>query len=90
MEDNQPTDTQAQDGFERQLPDNTVEYLLFIVDDQLDARKLLTELEVVRKAAVQLSQTLAGGYIWQRDEFKVELKNETGEIDVELRVHDLS
>lgn len=66
------------DGFERQLPDNCVEYLLFILDSQLDARKQLSQIEAIRKSALQLASSLTKDYIWQKDEFNLELKNEKG------------
>lgn len=65
------------DGFERQLPDNCVEYLLFI-DVHQDTRRQLSQIETIRKAALQLSNTLARDYIWQKDEFNLELKTENG------------
>ncbi|KAF7545648.1 hypothetical protein G7Z17_g9017 [Cylindrodendrum hubeiense] len=66
------------DGFEKQLPDNCVEYLLFILDSQLDARKQLSQIESIRRSAIQLTNTLTKDYIWQKDELNLELKNEQG------------
>ncbi|KAH6982798.1 SGT1 protein-domain-containing protein [Ilyonectria sp. MPI-CAGE-AT-0026] len=66
------------DGFERQLPDNCVEYLLFVLDSQLDARKQLSQIESIRKSALQLASSLTKDYIWQKDEFNLELKTEQG------------
>ncbi|KAI5919700.1 SGT1-domain-containing protein [Camillea tinctor] len=63
-------------GFPRTLPDNCVEYILFIIDSKLDARTLLTELENVRKAAVQLCSRIASEYIWQRDSFQLQVKRD--------------
>ncbi|KAH7325117.1 SGT1 protein-domain-containing protein [Stachybotrys elegans] len=68
----------AKSGFERQLSDNCVEYFLVIIDNHADNRHLLPRLEAVRKAALNLSQTLTRDYIWQRDEFNLELKSENG------------
>lgn len=76
------------DGLERQLPENNVEYLLFLVDEQIDVRNHLAGLEIVRKAAVQLSHTFTVDYIWQRDEFNLALKNETGETSMPLSTYD--
>lgn len=69
---------QGSDGFPRRLPDNSVEYYLFILDAQLEARKLLSALEGVRKAAAQLCDRLAKNYVWQRDGLQLEVKNENG------------
>jgi hypothetical protein len=66
-------------GIDRQLPENSAEYLLFVLDDNLDARKTASQLEAVRKAAVQLCRDLAADYVWQRDEFQLEIQNQDGE-----------
>lgn len=66
------------DGFERQLSENCVEYFLFLLDEETDARKTLLQLEALRRAAVQLAQTLTKDYIWQRDGFQLELETEQG------------
>ncbi|KAH7029373.1 SGT1 protein-domain-containing protein [Microdochium trichocladiopsis] len=64
--------------FPRQLPDNCVEYVLVIIDSQIENRKLLSELEHVRKLALQLRDRLAGDYIWQRDEFQLQVTSKNG------------
>ncbi|QPG93838.1 hypothetical protein C2857_002970 [Epichloe festucae Fl1] len=56
------------------IAENCVEYYLFIIDQQLDNTTHTQSLEAVRKAATELCQSLAKSYIWQRDEFSVELK----------------
>ncbi|KAI1760003.1 SGT1-domain-containing protein [Hypoxylon sp. FL1150] len=65
-------------GFPRKLPENCVVYLLFILDTKLDARNLLSELESVRKAATNLCDSVAKGYIWQRDSFQLRLERDQG------------
>ncbi|KAI5466511.1 SGT1 protein-domain-containing protein [Mariannaea sp. PMI_226] len=65
-------------GFQRQLPDNCVEYLLFILDSKLDARKHLSQIETIRKSALKLANDSTRDYIWQKDELNLELKNEQG------------
>lgn len=60
------------------LPENCVEYYLFLVDSQLETRKKLAQLESVRQSALKLSQDLTKDYIWQREEFNLELKTEGG------------
>ncbi|KAI0542440.1 SGT1 protein-domain-containing protein [Xylaria digitata] len=70
-----------QDGFEpfpRSLPDNCVEYMLFLLDSTLEPRGLLTELENIRKTAMQLCAATAKDYIWQRDSFQLQTKRESG------------
>ncbi|KAF4345782.1 sgt1 [Fusarium beomiforme] len=65
-------------NFQNQLPDNCVEYLLFLIDPYVDAGKQLAELERVRKSAIEIAGTLTKDYIWQKDEFNLTLKNEKG------------
>lgn len=65
-------------GFERSLPENCVEYMLFIIDVRLQPQHVFSRLDAVRKAAAQLSSRLTAGYIWQRDAFNVEVTNEQG------------
>lgn len=65
-------------GFERILPENCVEYMLFVIDADPQPKKGPSSLEVVRTAAVQLSNQLTKDYIWQRDGFGLESKTEMG------------
>lgn len=67
-----------QGGPINQLPDNCVEYLLFVLDPQLEARRELSQIEAVRKSALDLATSLTADYIWQKDEFNLTLKNEQG------------
>ncbi|KAI3319924.1 SGT1-domain-containing protein [Xylariaceae sp. AK1471] len=77
-EDRNPIFQDGSDGFPRSLPDNCVEYMLFILDSQLESRSLLTELENIRKAAMQLCAVTAKDYIWQRDSFQLQIKRNNG------------
>lgn len=77
----QDSDQIFQDGaepFPRTVPDNCVEYMLFVLDDTLKPRGLLSELETIRRAAMQLCVNTAGDYIWQRDSFQLQVKREGG------------
>ncbi|KAL1848300.1 hypothetical protein Daus18300_013669 [Diaporthe australafricana] len=65
-------------GFERSLPENCVEYMLFIIDAKLQPQQVFSHLDAVRKAALQLSAQLTGDYIWQRDGFNVEVTTDKG------------
>lgn len=62
----------------RELPDNHVEYFLFLLDGEDNARKQLLDLEKLQKAAHYLRQTLTKDYIWQRDDFELELEAQNG------------
>lgn len=67
-----------------QLSENTVEYMLFVVENQQsEARKARTRLETIRKAALELVQSLTKDYIWQREGFEISLKSEHGEFSPE-------
>ncbi|KAM0451488.1 hypothetical protein ACHAPV_010000 [Trichoderma viride] len=62
-----------------QLPENTVEYMLFMIDSQqTEARKTRPRLETIRKSAVELVQSLTKDYIWQREGFEISFKSENG------------
>lgn len=71
-------ETGAQDDFGGQPPENCVEYFLFILDQEDNARKQLGGLEGLRQAALQFAQTLTKDYIWQRDGFELELEARRG------------
>jgi hypothetical protein len=67
------------EGFPKHLPDDCVEYSLFIIDSKLKSQKeVLSRLEALRKEALKLTDSLLKGYIWQRDGFNVEMKTENG------------
>ncbi len=63
------------DGFRMRLPEDCVEYMLFVIGDKTDG---LPSLETVRKAADQKLDELARDYIWQREPFKLETKVQKG------------
>ena len=67
-------------GLYRQLPENHVEYLCFIIDPNPDARNQLAQLETIRQSASKLSGSLTKDYIWQKDEFSLETRNEQGKL----------
>jgi hypothetical protein len=73
-EESRPT----HDPQEHTLPENCVEYCLLLIDPKLEAGKKLAQLETIRKSALQHCQSLTKDYIWQRDEFNLELRNEQG------------
>ncbi|EEY23591.1 SGT1-like protein [Verticillium alfalfae VaMs.102] len=67
------------DGLDKRLPENCVEYLLFLVDqNSTDRRKELSKLEDVRKNALASAKDVASDYIWQRGEFSLEVKSDQG------------
>ena len=64
------------DGFRMSLPEDCVEYMLFVIQDKSEASKL--SLEAVRKAADEKLEELAKDYIWQRQPFKLETRIQKG------------
>lgn len=70
------------EGFPKRLPDDCVEYLLFIIDAKLKTqRERLARLEAVRKEASKLTDNLLKEYIWQRENFSLRVENENGTSD---------
>ncbi|KAI9147877.1 Protein ecdysoneless [Paramyrothecium foliicola] len=69
---------EQENHFERQLTENCVEYYLLVLGENATSRNQLARLETIRQAALQLCQSVAKDYIWQRDEFNLELKTEQG------------
>jgi SGT1 protein len=62
------------DGFPKRFPEDCVDYSLFVVDSALNPREHLNQLEVVRKEALKITKQLLKDYIWQKDEFNLELE----------------
>lgn len=62
------------EGFQMRLPEDCVEYMLFVVGD-----KSLAKLESVRRAASEKADALTKDYIWQREAFALEAKVQNGE-----------
>ena len=66
-------------GFPKRLPDDCVEYTLYIINSKLKTQKeLLAQLEAVRRESLRLTDSLLREYIWQRDSFKLELESGKG------------
>lgn len=67
------------DGFPKRLPEDCVEYSLFIIDSRLKSQKeLLGRLEDVRKESIKMTESLLKEYIWQRETFRLELESGKG------------
>lgn len=66
-------------GFERNISENCMEYMLFLLDDSHSSTSVnLRSIEAIKREAIQRSQSLTENYIWQRDEFNLSLVNEAG------------
>ncbi|KAL8716884.1 MAG: hypothetical protein Q9225_005818 [Loekoesia sp. 1 TL-2023] len=66
------------DGFPKILPDDCVQYALYIVDTKLSDFDVRQQLRIIQTAANALCKKLLEGYIWQRDAFGLELVQEHG------------
>ncbi|TLD17170.1 uncharacterized protein PgNI_00440 [Pyricularia grisea] len=75
--DNIPQNESASFG-PASLPENCVEYMIFLIDQQLEPSNVLSNLEAVKKAGIQLVESLTKDYIWQREGFNLEIKSHAG------------
>ena len=66
------------EGFSRGLPDDCVEYTIYVIDSALDAQRLREKLRRVQLSAKSYTKKLLEGYIWQRDSFQLDLSQEKG------------
>ena len=65
------------EGFPKRLPEDCVEYSLFILNAGPQSPKdTLVRLEAVRKEALRLTDSLLKEYIWQRESFSLTIQNE--------------
>lgn len=64
------------DGFRVRLPEDCVEYMLFVIGNKTDSA--LPSLEAIRRAADKKLDEIAKDYIWQKDPFKLETKTQKG------------
>lgn len=76
------------DGFPKRLPDDCVEYMLFIIDTRLTQKEVLARLEVVAKEAKKLTGSLLKDYIWQREDFNLKLEQSSGEYSMACAPYD--
>ena len=67
------------DGFPKRLPEDTVEYAVYVVDNTLSDSQVRARLNAILQASNELSKKLLKDYIWQRDDFKLELKRENSQ-----------
>ena len=63
------------EGFPRRLPEDTVEYVVYLVDSNAQVKSRLND---VLKAVNELKKKYLKDYIWQRDNFSLQLKREDG------------
>ncbi|TKA51874.1 hypothetical protein B0A49_12822, partial [Cryomyces minteri] len=57
-------------GFPKRLPEDCVEYVVYIVDSKLNSEtQVRSRLKEFQSAAIALSKKLLKDYIWQRESF---------------------
>jgi hypothetical protein len=63
------------DGFPKRLPEDCVEYIIYVIDSNLrDIAATRTRLNQILKLATELCKKHTKGYIWQRDDLSLKLK----------------
>ncbi|KAI7564665.1 SGT1-domain-containing protein [Hortaea werneckii] len=63
------------EGFPKRLPDDCVEYLIYVIDERLrDLSATRTRLNQVLKVAKETAKKHTKDYIWQRDAFELKLQ----------------
>ena len=69
------------------LPDDCIEYSLYIISSSLDANndsELRLRLRNVQKYATDLQRQYLKGYIWQRQGYSLDLQKEDGEVCTDI------
>lgn len=64
------------DGFPKKLPDDVVEYMVFVIDSRLSDLQTRERLQAFQRALNILEKKFLKEYIWQRDSLKLELVRE--------------
>ncbi|CBX98479.1 hypothetical protein IAQ61_010561 [Plenodomus lingam] len=64
------------DGFPKKLPEDVVEYIIFIIDSRLSDIQTRERLQAFQRALNALEKQFLKEYIWQRDALKLELVRE--------------
>ncbi len=66
------------DGFPKSLPEDCVEYTLYIIDSKLNDFDVREKLREVQSETSTLTKQLLQNFIWQREPFALELVRENG------------
>lgn len=66
------------DGFPKTLPEDCVEYVIYLIDSKLNDLDIQQQLRRVQTAATNLTSQLLKDFIWQRESFQLEAKREDG------------
>jgi hypothetical protein len=66
------------EGFPKKLPDDVVEYIIFVIDTRLSDIQTRERLQAFQRSLQQLEKKFLNEYIWQRESLKLELVREEG------------
>jgi hypothetical protein len=66
------------DGFPKRLPEDVVEYIVFVVDSRLSDTQTRERLQAFQRALNVLEKKFLKEYIWQREALKLDLIREEG------------
>ena len=75
------------DGFPKHLPEDCVEYFIYVIDPNLKNSEVRSQLRQIETSASNLTKKLLKDYIWQRQSFKLELLHENGNLVAALSTH---
>ena len=67
------------DGFPKKLPEDCMEYTIYIIDSKLQDSEIHEQLRQVQTAGTELTNKLLKDFIWQREGIQLNLKYEGGE-----------
>ena len=66
------------DGFPKSLPEDCVEYIIYINNSRFTDLERRDQLRQVQSAAIKLTNELLKDFIWQRESFKLSLQRDDG------------
>jgi hypothetical protein len=69
---------QGFDGFPKKLPDDVVEYIIYIIDTTLSDIHTRERLQAFQRSLHQLDRKFLKEYIWQREPLKLDLVRQDG------------
>jgi hypothetical protein len=74
------------DGFPKHLPEDCVEYMIYVIDSKLSDYQKRERLQNIQRVANDLEKKLLKEYIWQRETFKLSLIYEDGTVSPANRI----
>ena len=66
--------------FPKTLPEDSVEYAIYIIDTKLSDFQVQEQFRQVQKAGIKLMNDLLKDYIWQRERIQLDLIREKGKL----------